>query len=722
MNLAQNTLKHSLSPYLLQHAHQPVHWQMWTDEVLAAAQAKQRPIVLSIGYAACHWCHVMAHESFDDPQCAAVMNDLFIAIKVDREERPDVDGLYMQAALALTEGRGGWPLTVFLTPEGLPFYAGTYFPPRDLHGMPSFTKVLKTVAAAWQNTPGQLRQQASAVVRNVQEQMASAKPQGELPSVEAAVAALAEIFDAEHGGFGGAPKFPQAPSLKLLLLAAEGPDPHPQAEAMLRRTLDKMAAGGIYDQIGGGFARYSVDAAWKVPHFEKMLADNALLLALYWRAQRLLKAPHYAEVARRTFEAMHLELMIPERLYCTSLDADSAEGEGQYYVWTPAEVAHVTDPEAAAAVCAAYDITVEGNWERHQSIVWLPRSLETVAEELHVPLPIFEERLCRGRADLALHRQQRPLPSRDDKVLSGLNGLMLSAFAQAARNHPEGPERDRARQTAEALLAHLLTPDGILWRSWYRGQCRIPGFLEDYAFLATGLLDVYEVGGGAHLLLAAERLARRLMASFGAEAGQDKAAALQTETDARFFEVPLSANAPGRPTERPTDVAPTAPGPLFLRPAKGHDEALPSAHAVAAELLLRLSWHTGDASLAARGRAALAVYAQQARAHPTAYASLIAAGRFVREPVVQVVFAGQVGSHDLTALETALAEAMPRALVVGYVEPPDVSGGSAAAASSLTEGRLWPSRGACAYVCQNFTCKAPATTGQALQAALAAVL
>src|SRR4051794_38371907 len=420
-----NRLTSETSPYLLQHAGNPVDWYPWGSEAFDRARAEDKPILVSIGYAACHWCHVMEHESFEDPQVAGLMNDAFVCIKVDREERPDVDAIYMDAVQAMT-GRGGWPLNAFLTPDGVPFWAGTYFPPEPRQGMPSWPQVLQSLAQAWVDQRAEIDASAQNIVPRLQGAAMLEAPQAEFApgALDEAVAALRRAFDSEHGGWGGAPKFPAASVIEFLLARGE--------RAMPLMTLRRMAAGGIYDQVGGGFARYSVDEYWLVPHFEKMLYDNALLARLYLEAYQATGDAFYLRIAEETLDYVARDMTGPEGGFYSAEDADSEGEEGKFYVWTPAEIEDALEPDEAKLAMRFWDVTERGNFEG-KNILNVPRPLEAVAAEFDMLSEELWQRIVRIREKLFAEREKRVRPGRDEKVLAAWNGLMLRAFVLAVR-------------------------------------------------------------------------------------------------------------------------------------------------------------------------------------------------------------------------------------------------------------------------------------------------
>ncbi|HKO02361.1 MAG TPA: thioredoxin domain-containing protein, partial [Thermoanaerobaculia bacterium] len=426
-----NRLANEISPYLLQHAHNPVDWYPWSDEAFAKSREEDKPIFLSIGYSACHWCHVMERESFESDVIAAILNREFVSIKVDREERPDVDSIYMQAVQMMT-GHGGWPMSVFLTPSGAPFYAGTYFPPDDRHGMPGFRRVLLHVADAYRSRRGDV-DAASQEVTNAIAKSVTTKPSGnplDRHALDRAAAGIAQHYDPVHGGFGGAPKFPPSMSLDFLMQVAWREDDRELREIIVN-TLTKMARGGMYDQIGGGFHRYSVDARWLVPHFEKMLYDNALLARLYTRAWQWTKDPFFATIANEILGYVQREMTSPDGGFYSTLDADSEGHEGKFYVWSRAEVMEILGEEEGRVFCALYDITERGNWEE-TNILNVPREPESVAADLGVAMDRLADIASRGKCKLYGVRAKRVWPGRDEKILAGWNGWMLAAFADAS--------------------------------------------------------------------------------------------------------------------------------------------------------------------------------------------------------------------------------------------------------------------------------------------------
>ncbi|MSP25138.1 MAG: thioredoxin domain-containing protein [Myxococcales bacterium] len=583
-----NRLANETSPYLLQHAHNPVDWHPWGPEALALARATDRPILLSIGYSACHWCHVMERESFENEATAAQMNEHFVCIKVDREERPDLDSIYMAATVAMS-GSGGWPMTVFLTPEQKPFFAGTYFPPRDLHGRPGFPTLLARIASLWQGDKRvTLEDQASELTRVVREQsVAGASENLTLDTLARAETDLERSFDSQWGGFGRAPKFPPAQSLRFLLRRYRR---HGRASAlsMVETTLDRMANGGLRDQLGGGFHRYSTDAEWLVPHFEKMLYDNALLAIAYAEAWQTTGNERHAQVARSTLDYVLAEMTSPDGLFYSATDADSEGVEGKFFVWTPDAIEGVLPPASARAFMAYYDVSPQGNWEG-QSILRTTRPLASVAAELSLAEAELESLLAKARLKLYAARQERVPPLLDDKILSAWNGLMIAAFAECGRILDAPQYKDAAARAADALLHTMRRPDGGLFRTTRAGKTHLSGVLEDYAYVADALLDCYEAGVGGRFLAAAAELGARIVRDFrDPEHGDFYATAHDHE-------------------------------PLIVRPREAQDGALPSPSAVAAKALVRLSRHTNDPELRAIATRALMAHGRIIARAPRAF-------------------------------------------------------------------------------------------------------
>ncbi|RLB65317.1 MAG: thioredoxin domain-containing protein [Deltaproteobacteria bacterium] len=585
----QNRLALETSPYLLQHADNPVDWYPWGPEALERAQAEDRPILLSIGYAACHWCHVMERESFTNEATAQKMNDHFVCIKVDREERVDIDDVYMAAAVAMT-GSGGWPLTVFLTPDKKPFFAGTYFPPVDMLGRPSFSRLLDRIATLWQDERDPLITQAATLTEHLEQLAEPAGAQSVSPvAIDRAVAQLGEDFDPRHGGFGPAPKFPAPMSLELLLRHHRRTGDE-QALIMAVTTLDGMAKGGMRDHLGGGFARYSTDERWLVPHFEKMLYDNAALARIYGQAFQVTGAERFARVACETLDYVLREMQSPVGGFYSATDADSEGVEGKFFLWTPDEIAELLPADQAEAWCAYYDVTAAGNWEG-KSILHTPRELPEVAAELGCSVPQLEALLATAQAPLLAARLERVPPLLDDKILTSWNGLMIGALAECSRIFDEPRYLTAAERAADFTWSHMRRDDGGLHRTYRAGKAHLDGYLEDYATLCDAFIDLHEASGDSGHLQRAGQLAQRLITDFQ-----------ETEPGAFYA------------TAHHHEALP-------VRMRSGQDGAMANANAVAALALARLSLHSNDDTLRQVAEAAIAAHGKLIERAPRAFAS-----------------------------------------------------------------------------------------------------
>jgi uncharacterized protein YyaL (SSP411 family) len=677
-----NRLIHETSPYLLQHAHNPVDWYPWGDEAFQRARAEDKPVLLSVGYSSCHWCHVMAHESFEDASTAQLMNEQFVNIKVDREERPDVDTIYMRAVVGMT-GRGGWPLTVFLTPEGQPFFGGTYFPPESRHGLPAFRQVLLSVSRSYRERKDEITRSAQNTVAHIVSQdLSSSPPDLELSPVilDQAVRKLSQQFDATHGGFGGAPKFPQSMVLEFLLREFHRSG-NTLALRIVERSLEKMARGGIYDQLGGGFHRYSVDERWLVPHFEKMLYDNALLARLYLHAFHATRKPLYRRIAEETLEYVSREKTSPEGGFYSAQDADSEGEEGKFFVWTPNEIKAVLGNEEGELVCQYFGVIEGGNFEG-RSVLSVPRDLDVVAHLAGVATEQLEETVARGRQRLLAARQERVPPARDDKIIVSWNGLMLASFAEAARVLEDERYRDIAIRNAQFLLRELHT-DGQLYRTHNAGQARTNGYLEDYACLSHGLLTLYEATFDERWFLEARSLADEMIARF-----KDPLGAGFYDTDGEEA--------------------------LFTRPRSWEDGALPSGNSMAADVLLRLFALTGDSKYEDLARDVLAAMSAAVAQHPLAFGHLLAVLNFYLSPPEEIAIVGDPSGDDTRELLKVVFNTYRPNKVVA-VGLPDDQGSSSV---PLLAGRGQLGECATAYVCQRFACQQPVNAARDLAAQL----
>jgi uncharacterized protein len=649
-----NRLAQETSPYLLQHRDNPVDWYPWGDEALTHARELDRPILLSVGYSACHWCHVMEHESFEDSETAAYMNEHFVCIKVDREERPDVDALYMEAVQAMS-GHGGWPMTVFCDPDGVPFYGGTYFPPDEGRGMPSFRMVMEAVVDAFAGRREELRQRAAETRRRLGA-IGTVEPAREAPGAEElnlAVATLLGAADEERGGFGGAPKFPPSSALELLL--ARG------VTEPVERTLDAMMAGGIYDQVGGGFARYSVDASWLVPHFEKMLYDNAQLARAYLHGWQALGHGRYRRVCEETLDWVLREMRGPEGGFYSALDADSEGEEGRFYVWTPAEMEAVLGTDANA-IGAYYGVSEAGNFEG--------RNILNLAGGVAAPAP---DGLDEGRRALYEARAGRVRPGLDDKRLASWNALMLAALAEAGAVLERADYIDAARACAEFLLRDLRDDDCRLLRTYSDGRGRLNAYLEDHAFLVEALLTLYEASFEQRWFEQARTLAETMIDRF---ADPERGGFYSTSDDHEE---------------------------LIARRKEIGDHPIPSGNSAAALGLLRLEALTGERRYGELAEGVLRLFAKAAPRQPDAFAHLLRALDFQLAPIKEVALIG----GDLDELAAVVRSAHRPYLVL--------AGGEAGAETPpLLADRGEVDGRPTAYVCEHFACQAPVTTAEHL--------
>jgi uncharacterized protein len=657
-----NRLINASSPYLLQHAHNPVNWQPWDDAALAQAHDEDKPIFLSVGYSTCHWCHVMEAESFEDEAIASLLNEHFVAIKVDREERPDIDEIYMKA-VQMTTGSGGWPLSVFLTPEGKPFYGGTYFPPESMYGRPSFRHVLLAISEAWQKRRTDILGSADQIGAVLGEsEQPGATVQLTPDALETAYGQLSGAFDETHGGFGAAPKFPQPTTLMLLLnhFHRTGDE---KALAMVTQTLDGMAAGGIHDHLGGGFHRYATDRAWLVPHFEKMLYDQALLSKVYVQAYQVTDDTQYAAVARDIFDYVLRDLTDPAGGFYAAEDADSEGHEGIFYVWDPDEIEEVLGAAGAAQFCAAYGVTRQGNFEGGKSILHTVRKVD--------------DELTQARAHLFERRSSRVRPHRDDKIITGWNGLMIGALAYGGAVLAEDRYLQAATDAASFVLDRLIVA-GRLRRYCRADRAVGKACLDDHAFLILGLIDLYEASFAARWLAEAQSLNERMIDLF-------------TDEGSGFFLT-------GHDAER-----------LLVRSKPGYDGTVPGGNSAAALALLKLGHMTKNRRFLSLGQSTLAAYAEAMDKAPLALTAMLVALDFHLGPVQEIVL---TGAEDPAEGQTLAGELrrhfLPRAVVL--FRPPGREGGAIEALCPFAAA-LGPVQGrAAAYVCADYACRAPVTT------------
>ena len=679
-----NRLAGETSPYLRQHADNPVDWYPWGEDAFATARADDKPVLLSVGYSSCHWCHVMAHESFEDPDVAALMNRLFVNIKVDREERPDVDSIYMQAVQAMT-GRGGWPMTVFLSPDGRPFFGGTYFPRDDRHGMPGFVRVLEAVDDSWRNRRNDLLEQAGKLT-NALERIGSLGATGEGPAASPEILARAydaarAQYDPQFGGFGPAPKFPQAMTLDFLLrtyLRNESPE----TLDMVRTSLDAMAAGGMYDQVGGGFHRYSTDAYWLVPHFEKMLYDQALLTGAYLRAYLVTGEPRYRRVVEETIGYVLRDLRHEQGGFFSAEDADSDGVEGKFYLWSLDEIERVCGDDADEVV-RYFGSTEGGNFEDPHT-GYRGNILHVVDRAEDPP-----EAVRRALPDLLAARAGRVRPGLDDKVLLAWNALFLRALAEAAAALERDDWMDAARRNARFLLSELRRDDARLLRSWQDGRAHHLAYAEDYAALLEALVTLAEVDD-VSWLTDARSVAEELLHLFHDEEGGG------------FFTTGVDAE------------------PLIVRPKEYQDNATPAENSLAANGLLRLAALTGVARYEVPAAEVLGRLGPVLAEHATAFAYLLGALERLVTPTLEIAIVGPATTDGADGTGALRREVFTRLLPASVaVEAAPGSGGDL---TPLLADRELVNGEATAYVCEHFACRQPVTTPEELREEIDAAL
>jgi len=658
-----NRLANEASPYLRQHARNPVDWYPWGEEALRRARDEDKPIHLSLGYAACHWCHVMAHESFEDPDIARLMNERFINIKVDRQERPDLDDIYQKVVQMMGQG-GGWPLTVFLTPQREPFFGGTYFAPLPGHGRPGFSQLLRGLSDAWRSNRAALQQNVELLrqgYRNLETHLLEGDTPPEHDQPAAAARLFARITDPLHGGLGKAPKFPNVVCHDLVLRVYQRL-PEPALLQSLELTLERMAEGGLYDHLGGGFARYCVDERWAVPHFEKMLYDNGQLVKLYADAYRATGKALYRRVFEETIDYVLRDMSHPEGGFYASEDADSEGEEGRFYVWTPAQVqAALGDPDAALA-CRAYGVTASGNFEQGTTVLHRAAVLDA-AEQAR--LPGLRDRLLQARA-------QRVRPGRDENILTSWNALMIQGLCAAYQASGTATYLEAARRATDFILERLSTPEGGLYRAWREGRARVPGFLDDYAFLANALIDLYECDFDPRYLERATQLVELILAKFW--------------EDGLYF-------------------TPSDGEPLVHRPRAPQDGACPSGTSAGVMALLRLAELTDRELYRERAAQVLTMYRAAAAQDPFSFAHLLAAQDFVEQGPVSVVVTGERSAARAFVASLQRCYLPTRVLAFDQDVPINVDRPALAGQTS-------------AFVCRNRTCEPPLTSAAQLVARL----
>jgi len=679
-----NHLIQENSPYLLQHADNPVDWYPWGTEALEKARKEDKPIFLSIGYSACHWCHVMEHESFEDPDTATLMNNNFISIKVDREERPDLDSIYMNFVVALN-GQGGWPMSVFLTPEGKPFYGGTYFPSVRRHNLPAFQEVLEIVSRLWHTDRAALLSSSENLTHSLQTQPVNLPNEDVLSFrvLEQATRTIAQSYDWKNGGWGGAPKFPQPMLIEFLL--RQGTRGDQTSLNIATHSLQCMAQGGMYDILGGGFARYSVDQTWLIPHFEKMLYDNAQLALVYLHAYQLTGESAYREVCESSLNFVLREMTHPEGGFFSSLDADSEGEEGKYYLWTAENVrAALSDPMDAHLIMAAYGISERGNFEG-KNILRRVQPDAILAEQFNQQVDELPAKLASLRARLLNIRSQRVGPSTDDKVLVSWNALMLSAFAEAGRSIGRRDYIEAAEKNANFLLENLIR-EGRLLRSWRAGVARHLAYLEDHAGLALGLLSLYQTDPNPRWYQAAVGLVEQMLAHFGDN---------QVPTG-NFFDTGDDHGA------------------LLYRPKDLQDNSTPSGNALAAMVLLQLAPYEGHSEWRTLAERMLSTNLGVMKRYPSAFAQWLCAADFALGPVFEVAILGNLAESATQSLLMPLrAGYYPRLLLAASPYPPPPGSPALLNDRPILNGK--PT----AYVCQGFVCQLPVNTPQEVLAQLA---
>jgi uncharacterized protein YyaL (SSP411 family) len=674
-----NHLINETSPYLLQHADNPVDWYPWGEEAFEKARRENKPVLLSIGYSACHWCHVMAHESFENEEIAKLMNEYFVNIKVDREERPDLDQIYMNAVQMMTH-HGGWPMTVFLTPDAVPFYGGTYFPPQDRYNIPGFPRVLIGVAEAYKERPDDIRETGTSLITELRRlSETGGSDRGIEPELlDAAYTGMIRNYDSVNGGFGGAPKFPPAMALEFLLrtYARTG---NRDALQMISHTCMKMANGGMYDQLGGGFHRYSTDSRWLVPHFEKMLYDNALLSRLYLHYFQVSEDPSARGTVEGILDYVLREMTHPEGGFYSTQDADSEGHEGKFFVWDIQEIRDALGETAASRFADYYNITESGNFEG-ENIPNITRSLEDVAVAHNVTVAELQASLNESKRILFELREKRVKPDRDEKILTAWNGLMMASFAEAGIVLNRHDYTDAARRNAEFVLSHL-REGGTLLRTWKDGRAKFNAYLEDYAFLAEGLLTLFETTGEFRWLQESLALTERMIEEFW-----------DNEGGGFFFT--------GKSHEN-----------LIVRSKDYFDNATPSGNSVAAIVLLRLAALTGRENYRNLATAVLTEVGDQIRRYPSGFGYALSAADFLLSTPKEVAVVGK----DAADIQPLLAETWRRYLPNKVVAAGFGADPAAAEITPLLANRPLVNGLATAYVCEHFTCRQPVTEVSALR-------
>ncbi|MFQ5683497.1 MAG: thioredoxin domain-containing protein [Candidatus Binatia bacterium] len=672
-----NDLVHETSPYLLQHAHNPVEWHPWGEDALRKAKQKDKPILLSIGYSACHWCHVMEKESFENEQIAALMNQDFVNIKVDREERPDLDEIYMNAVQMLT-GRGGWPMTVFLTPEGKPFYGGTYFPPEDRYGVPGFPKILNAVAQAYRERQQEIEKTVEQILAGLS-RLANLQQSQHPFSTDVIVQSaeqLSQAYDHNYGGLGQAPKFPNPGVLELFLRYHRRSHSRRFLE-MATYTLTKMAEGGIYDHLGGGFHRYSVDEKWLVPHFEKMLYDNAQLTRLYAQVFCITQDPLFERIARETLDYLLREMLQPEGGFYSTQDADSEGKEGKFFVWRPEEIIEILGQDVAEIFCRIYDVTDFGNFEG-QNILHPILTLDQASRLFKRNIEELEAIIAAAREKLFQEREKRIKPFRDEKILVSWNGLVLSALAEAIKSFTDPRYVQAAERTVHFIFTRMVK-DGLLFHTYKAGQSKLRGYLDDYAFLTAGLLDLYEATQERSTLKRALQLGETMVDEFW------------DDTAGAFFYT-------GKSNEQ-----------LISRTKPVFDGAIPSGNASAVHGLVRLYHYTGKEDYLTKAENGLRLYYDIMDKQPLGLAHMLSALELYLEKPKEIILLGEKKDPATRELLHKIHSVYLPNKTLHVVEPGESSADASEAISPLLEGKTQIDGKTTAYVCHNFTCSPPVT-------------
>jgi len=691
-----NRLISETSTYLLQHAYNPVDWYPWSPEALELARKEDRPILLSVGYAACHWCHVMEHESFEDDETAKMMNEHFVNIKVDREERTDIDEIYMKAVQLMT-GHGGWPMTVFLTPELKPFFAGTYFPPTDRHGMPSFKKVLFGISNAWNERRDEVLESATDVTHHLKMlevgvgSEASDKEKADkflnMETLSGAVGRLISRFDPKWGGFGGAPKFPHTFSLMLAMRyatrtkEAKASD-RLECKGLVETTLERMAMGGIHDHLAGGFARYSVDRQWLIPHFEKMLYDNALLCSTYLEGYLLTGREYFKDVAEGILKFTSSELRTEHGAFYSSLDADSEGEEGKFYVWTPEQVKEVVGGKDGDWLNELYGVTTTGNFEHGTSALHYKKTPEELAKDNKLSYAEFNAKLDPLKAKLLAKRAERIRPGRDEKVLTSWNSLMISAYVDGYRVTRKPEYLEEAKTTANFIFGNLMV-DGQLLRTWGQGKAKLAGYLDDYSYFVQALLDLASVDADSRWFSTAVKLTDFMLAHFWDD-----------ENGGLFYTSDTHEE-------------------LIVRPKNHFDGSVPSGASVALMNLLRLEKLTGEESYRDSASNILRLYGEYLVKGPSEFANSLCALDFYLHPIKEIVVVGEPGANPDELLFSIFERFDPDKVVL-FTDEEAMKNLS----TPLLEGRKMESGKTTVYICENFTCKQPVLEVSELRAAL----